>query len=440
MGRISIGSPNSNWASGNSACNFQLHEESVRAQSNERHNGKPRRWSAGKGSPSCSTPRGARLRSGCREGFHSSTEASATWRLNSLFSILSHMLMVVFGAGASYDSIDVKPPGSDNPGWVINEEFRPPLAKDLFGFRELFADVMASFAKLQPIVPILRRTGGKNVETVLRELQQEAGAYPERHRQLMAVRYYLHVAVWECEWRWKKAAKNVTNYKALLGQIDRWRKPEETVCLVTFNYDTLLEDAMPIVGLTITELEHYVFGSRAYKVFKLHGSVNWARVVGTTYSNLNSWQVAEKHIEGAINLPITDTFVRINQRPCGTLENGLGLVPAIAIPVEKKAYFECPEAHLDELKLALPHVDKLLLIGWRATEDHFLNLLSAHLQSPLVAQVVAGSEGEATNIARSLQDGPLSKLTVHWEHAPAGFTDFIVNRRADAILTRTASA
>jgi hypothetical protein len=357
------------------------------------------------------------------------------------------MLMVVFGAGASYDSIDVKPPGSGNPGWIIDEQFRPPLAKDLFGFTELFADAIGKFEKLQPIIPILRRTGGKNVETVLRELQDEAEAYPERRCQLMAVRYYLHFALWECERNWKIAAKNVTNYKTLLDQINRWRRPDELVCLATFNYDTLLEDATPIVGLPITNLESYIVGSTFYKVFKLHGSVNWARGVATRspyadslYTKANAWSVAQNHIERAASLIITDDFVRVDQHPVGLYQERIGLVPAIAIPVEKKADFECPKAHLDELERVLPHVDKLLLIGWRATEDHFLKLLRDNLRGPLLVQVVAGAEGEARNIARGLQDGAFSGITVHWEYAPAGFTDFIVNRRAETILSRSESA
>jgi SIR2-like protein len=356
------------------------------------------------------------------------------------------MLMVVFGAGASHDSIDVKPPGADHPGWIIEEQFRPPLAKDLFAFTELFAKAMAMFEKLQPIVPILRRTGGKNVETVLRELQDEAEVYPERHCQLMAVRYYLHTALWECESKWKIASKNVTNYKALLDQINRWRRPDEAVCLVTFNYDTLLEDATPAVGLTIAKLEDYISGNPSYKVFKLHGSVNWARGVATPSPYAkggqvsgNAWSVAWNHIERAASLDITDQFVRIDQYPVGLFEERIGLVPAIAIPVEKKTDFECPQSHLNELKRLLPQVDRLLLIGWRATEDHFLTLLRDNLKGPLLAQVVAGAENEARNIARSLQDGPFSGLTVRWEYAPAGFTDFVVNRRAETILSRSAS-
>jgi hypothetical protein len=356
------------------------------------------------------------------------------------------MLMVVFGAGASHDSIDVKPPGGGNPGWTIDEQFRPPLANDLFGFTELFADAMGKFEKLQPIVPILRRTGGKNVETVLQELQDEAAVYPERLCQLMAVRYYLHYALWECERSWKHLSKGVTNYKALLDQINRWRKPGEEVSLVTFNYDTLLEDAMPAVGLTLSDLTDYVDRSHPYKVFKLHGSVNWARPVGsgspysgTAYTSTDPWSIARNHIERAASLKIGEGFTRINEHPVGLFEGRVGLVPAIAIPVEKKAYFECPQEHLDALKQFLPQVDRLLLIGWRATEDHFLTLLQDNLKGPLLAQVVARSEIDARGIASGLQGGTFSEIRVDWEYAPAGFTDFIVNRRAGAILSRRPS-
>jgi hypothetical protein len=357
------------------------------------------------------------------------------------------MLMVVFGAGASHDSIDVKPPNRGHRGWVIEEQFRPPLANDLFGSTELFANAIARFERLQPIVPFLRHPGGKSVETVLRELQDEAAVYPERHCQLMAVRYYLHYALCELEVRWKAASKNVTNYKALLDQINRWRKPDEVVSLVTFNYDTLLEDAMPSVGLTISDLSGYVHRGHPYKVFKLHGSVNWARAVrsgspysSSEYASVDAWSVAQTNIERAASLIIGDTFTVVHEHPVGLFKGSpndkVGLVPAIAIPVEKKASFECPQPHLDLLKELLPDVDRLLLIGWRAREDHFLALLQAHLKGPLLVQVVAGTESEASGIASGLQGGPFSKLEVKWEYAPAGFTDFIVNQRAVTILSR----
>jgi hypothetical protein len=343
------------------------------------------------------------------------------------------MLTVVFGAGASYDSIPSRPPGRHEEPQT--RWYRPPLANELFGDREIFADAISRFDRLQPVIPRLRHTAGKNVETALRKLQDEATDYPERKKQLMAVRYYLHHSLWDCEAQWRTLAKGVTNYKTLLDDIARWRQPNEEVCLVTFNYDTLLEDALPSIGLTIKELSDYVFGSVWYKVFKLHRSVNWARVLRTHphYQRNDHWAVARANIERADQVEATDKFVRVDEHPCGILPGGLGLIPAIAIPVEQKSYFECPSDHLRELERLLPHTERMLLIGWRATEQHFLNLPQKHVTDLRSGLVVAGSESEAQEIADRVS-GALSNARIRWETAPAGFTDFILNRRADDVL------
>lgn len=349
------------------------------------------------------------------------------------------MLLVIFGAGASYDSIDSKPPGSPNPGWLIDEEFRPPLAEHLFGSRSVFSAAMLNFTRIQPIIPMLRNTSGKNVETVLRELQDEAGAYPERHSQLMAVRYYLQNVLWQCGDHWKLLSRGVTNYKALLDGINRWRKPYEAVCLVTFNYDTLLEDAMQVVGLTMDDINDYV-RHPIYKVFKLHGSVNWARYIetnpyATPYRDLSHIQVALDNIEHADTLRISPEYVQIRQHPCGVLNNR-GLVPAIAIPVEKKDRFECPEHHLRQLEQMLPEVDKILMVGWRATEDLFLDLLGHHLKKPLSALIVTWTVAEGAAIRSRLEKGSLQGTSNRWQILPDGFTSCVVNRRTDSFLSQ----
>jgi hypothetical protein len=162
------------------------------------------------------------------------------------------MLMVVIGAGASYDSI---PYLGGNQGMAD----RPPLADQLFEARPDFSSAMEHFPHCQAIIPLVQNLpSGRTVEQVLQCLQSEAKDYPKRHHQLAAVRYYLHVMLWGCEHRWRGIAKGVTNYKALLDLIARWRKPHEQVCLVTFNYDTLLEDALTVVGVNIKELDDYI--------------------------------------------------------------------------------------------------------------------------------------------------------------------------------------
>jgi hypothetical protein len=178
------------------------------------------------------------------------------------------MLMVVIGAGASYDSV---PSISGNSAYLD----RPPLADQLFHARPEFSKVMQRLPACLPIIPLVQNLpSGRTVEHVLQHLQSEAQDYPKRLRQLAAIRYYLHIMLWGCELRWLDIAKGVTNYKTLLDQIERWRKPDEQVCLVTFNYDRLIEDALPAVGVEIRELSDYV-GSDTYKLIKLHGSINW---------------------------------------------------------------------------------------------------------------------------------------------------------------------
>ena len=120
----------------------------------------------------------------------------------------------------------------------------------------------------------LFRTEGRAVENVTQELQAEAGEDPERHRQLAAVRYYLQYMLWEYTRHWKDQAKGISNYKSLLDQIRHRSKIDEVFYLPTFNYDTLLEDAGPGIGLRIGGLPDYVGGHPYYKVIKLHGSVN----------------------------------------------------------------------------------------------------------------------------------------------------------------------
>jgi hypothetical protein len=98
------------------------------------------------------------------------------------------MLMVVFGAGASYDSSPDYPPQE----WFIHESERMPLANQLFDNRREFVEALSYFPKCLPIVPYLRDRGdGIAIERVLQDLQEEAAEYRERYKQLAAVRYYL---------------------------------------------------------------------------------------------------------------------------------------------------------------------------------------------------------------------------------------------------------
>ena len=90
------------------------------------------------------------------------------------------MLLVVFGAGASYDSApSYRVPKGDESfqgdGPIPVEQNRPPLADGLFENRGFFSATLTKFPKCQPLVPYLRHLPAtKSLEQVLAEFLNEA--------------------------------------------------------------------------------------------------------------------------------------------------------------------------------------------------------------------------------------------------------------------------
>lgn len=353
------------------------------------------------------------------------------------------MLMVIFGAGASYDSVSTYPPGTHiqpHGGDVPNRFNRPPLADELFENRPLFAEIIQLFPACEPIIPRLRAHQGETVETALQELQQEADSYSRRLSQLAAVRYYLSLAIAGTIERWGNVTRGVTNYKTLLDKIERTHRGDEPVCLVTFNYDTMLEDALWDFDLKIGALEQYVDGHRFYRVFKPHGSTNWVRLVNQpTFDPVpqNFEFTRTELITRAPELQLSTQFRRASLQNTTHVE-GKPIFPAIAIPVDRKSIFECPQEHLDELAALLPKVTKLLLIGWRATEAHFLALLKT-LKPGVQLYCVAESEKVAAGINKVLQNALPGVFTTAVADPGTGnftygFTDFVLSKRPESFL------
>lgn len=345
------------------------------------------------------------------------------------------MLMVIFGAGASYDSVPARP-ALDGERVDIP---RPPLANRLFDNRTIFARTIRDFPRCNAIIPYLRNPN-EPVEHVLERLQTEAGEYPVRHKQLASIRYYLAEALRVLEHDWKIEALGVTNYKSLLDEIERLRPHDETVALVTFNYDTLLEHSLADVSLTVQSLSDYTSSHPHYKVFKLHGSTNWAREVHSPIDAHagDTWAAVNEMIERAPELDISQDYVIVPQTGPFPISwvGRQALFPAIAIPVESKSNFECPSQHLEDLCKLLPKINSVLTVGWRATESHFLDLLAKHLPDAVRAHVVADRRdaGEvAARIQRVLSTRRVHNVSIFPE---GGFTNFIARNALARFLAR----
>src|SRR5437879_11484455 len=144
--------------------------------------------------------------------------------------------MVVFGAGASYDSTSSFPLTK-----FPNHPHRPPLTDQLFEERPEFVRARALFPRCLPIIPYFQNLAGSNVEQVMEKLQDESEADPERMRQLVAIRYYLHYMLTRCVQLWIDSKAGVINFKNLLHQIRHLNKSDKMGCLVHFSLYNLYE-------------------------------------------------------------------------------------------------------------------------------------------------------------------------------------------------------
>jgi hypothetical protein len=343
------------------------------------------------------------------------------------------MLMVIIGAGASYDSSPDKPARAGEIH--IN---RPPLADNLFLDVGLLRKARAEFPLIHALIPELLPNTRQSLEQSLQKLQGEAATNSRRHRQLLAIRYYLQTVFSTLTPQWLRDIGGVTNYQALLGQIDHHRRNYRgPICLVTFNYDTLIESALSIdFGMNFAVPDDYICGTE-FKLFKLHGSENWGRhLQGQIPTKLVSgrgsgpWGDQTEMINHAVQLQtcISDKFSIVGVP--GPRHAGPPLYPAIAIPVLDKSEFECPGPHVEMLRSLIPKVTKLLTIGWRASEQHFIKMLRSLTSVDIVT--VAGTEAESQEILDRIR---LLGMGVRIADAYEGFSQCVAERRFDQLLS-----
>ena len=267
---------------------------------------------------------------------------------------------------------------------------------------------------------------------MLETLRAEGATDPERKCQIAAIRCYLEFLIVECEKLWAPTPYQITNYVTLLDQL---RRSGKRVVLVTFNYDRLIENALTSLKVSISDLPDYLTHDQI-KLIKLHGSVNWAREVETEVANVaerNAWEVMHELVERAGELQVSDRFRIIDQHPIGKSANGIPLVPAIGVPVETKTDFECPDSHLKCLRDMVSSVTKLLIIGWRGAENHFLKFLQeAHL-GDVPAQIIADNRENAEQVLQRLKEAGLGIDGDPTDDA--GFTPYVISRKAEDFLT-----
>jgi hypothetical protein len=348
------------------------------------------------------------------------------------------VLVVVFGAGASFDSdVDrvVQSP--------TDYHYRPPLAKDLFV--QKYGKWVLHYSQCQGLITELR-DASPAIEQQLERLTDEAKGRRPLRVQLAAIRYYLQGVISDSTFGWyeHEPSGGVTNYVKLLQRIEAWRAAnDESVCFVNFNYDTLLERACVGAGLSLDlrGIDQYVKNDH-YWLIRPHGSIDWfyhdeQNPLGEPY--MDPIAMAHAAIEAAGDAPPPGPLVR---KP-----NHRGLppamhFPAIAIPTATKtdSAYICPDDHLTKLRKALASMSRLLIVGWRGMEQHFYEtwrqvdedagLPTTQLPAALQQVLIVDSDAAAAQaVANNLRNGR-GELGAPIDHAIGGFSKFVSSLRS----------
>jgi hypothetical protein len=188
------------------------------------------------------------------------------------------MLMLILGAGASYDSFSVQPP---DPHEVPGLHGRPPLASQLF-HREFWH--LARHRPCAALFPELERAAGSgtSIEETLEHMRGQAVDSQRIAVQLASLREYLSDLLFELSNQWLATTNAVTNYLDLFQRVAAFCESQrEQVVIVSFNYDTVADDAYCKVwrdGRPLLEMEDYIASPNA-RLLKIHGSADWSTFV-----------------------------------------------------------------------------------------------------------------------------------------------------------------
>lgn len=363
------------------------------------------------------------------------------------------MILVIFGAGASYDCNP-----HDRPPYIgagVDELYalkfdtaienavrdRVPLANQIAS--PYFQGHLNQHPEATPIVMELRRRlrqRSQGMEQELERIVSESDSHPLLARQLIGFRLYLNDLIQERTEAVMTRTAGGTIYVDLLQELQRNRT--EPIALVTFNYDILLDEAVTrVTGQSLQRVEDYV-ANPDLGLFKVHGSTSWKRPVeGVSSEALERYGAPTCISESWKDVRILDLFLAPGDFEGGRyrISEKWQLLPAIAVPTVTKVEFECPDEHLSTLRETMAQVTKVLVVGWQAMDKHFLQMWkeardSRGIGGPLKLLTIVDRDNPLSEIVR----GRLSAYGIYGGNPVAGgdgFTEFVGSNAVDEFLT-----
>ncbi len=330
-------------------------------------------------------------------------------------------LTVILGAGASHDLFST-------PVTRVDNLYEPPLAAELFTYREPFARILDNYPRARALAATItaRVRQGESPETVLRMVRDSG----EEH----LVRQFRHVPLYLQELFLTISRQYTTepvNYTHLMNSV--LGSDFDKVAFVTLNYDLFLEKSLEgIDGSQPKRIDQYAMVGRKWMLIKLHGSADWGRLVLNTPRGRESTNAFA--LELVDQLPLIENDLGDIEITGGSRwRNDKLMYPAITVPVEGKYEYACPPGHLQALKEFLAACGDFLIIGVSGQDEDLLDLLNENVKRCTHVMIVGHTgveEVEARLVPRVEAFARLSR-----ERYEGGFSNFMMGH-LDQFLQR----
>lgn len=329
--------------------------------------------------------------------------------------------VIILGAGASYDySVHEKP---------------APLTKDLVKGDILNRDALKKYPDVAGLFSSITHAvlkKGKNFEIELQNIKNKFGNNFHRKEQFIALEFYLQELFKEIS----QKSHEINNYQALIDKIKDHNEGLAKACIVTFNYDTLLDKCIKPDGYD--DINDYINSS--LQLIKPHGSHDWVYVGDrdrldykwNEYKSDFDFYKKNPHYLNSLREKNAGPYT-INQIVRNQVRSGsMAKFPAIAVPLQEKQELVCPLRHQTALKTSLQQADRLLIIGWRAADEYFLKLLEENIVKYIPITIVAESIESVAEIKKNLRKvAPINNFTL----VSGGFTEFISGGESDEFFS-----
>lgn len=355
--------------------------------------------------------------------------------------------LIIFGAGASYDFLKASRYSAIDR--VILKQWHPPLTNNIFDVSR-FLKIVEKYEDVKPLASTVTNIveNKENIFDLEGFLSEQEQQFPEKsYSQIIALRFYLAELFSKISFHFYR---DVNNHRHLIDQIN---KRVGKAIVVNFNYDTLFENNLSGINIENNySIDKYISGD--IKVIKIHGAHNWryspeiniekqnpynffvsgGQSLYEQYKDHEVYPTIIKNLDYNRQDFLLNSYVEHEESP---FPGGrfLYYLPAIAIPIASKSEYVCPKSHIEVLKAALPLVDRVIVIGWRAQDDYLLSLLKDHLKDFTRLTIVSTNKQSGEEISLKFKDIEQIHPECITISESGGYTNFMVNNEFEKFLT-----